>query len=191
VRELTNKPEASPTDSSDARAQMQAELLHARELQASGHEARLAARDIEAMRLLALKQEIAPFIEQTPELKPFIELALVAGETPRLWLDLVSYVVMSPDQQHWRLVQDTPEGRQVVFETDQLDEMVSFLKKFLAHRAVMRQRLMNATPSPDTKALLRSTSAGVQQTWLWMAWLAGLATGIFLLLAWLMSTGKL
>ena len=190
MRELTDKPETVTTPA-DARAQMQAELTHARELQASGHEARLAARDMEAMRLLALKQEIAPYVEQTPELKPFVELALVAGETPRLWLDLVSYVVMSPDHQLWRLVQDTSEGRQVIFETDQLEEMVSFLKKFLAHRAIMRQRLMEATPSPDAPPLARSASAGLQQTWLWMAWLAGLATGVFLLLAWLLGTGRL
>lgn len=169
---------------------MARELKRARELQGAGHEARLAARDMAAMRLLAVKQELAPYVEALPELRAFVELALVNGETPKLWLDLISYVVMAPDQQHWRLVQDTADGREVIFETDQLDELIDFLRKFIAHRAVYRERLLRAEEA-DARPLLRTVSAGMQQSLLWMAWLAGIATGAFALLAWLLASGRL
>jgi len=129
-------------------------------------------------------------VEALPELRAFVELALVNGETPRLWLDLVSYVVMAADQQHWRLVQDTMDGREIIFETDQLDELVEFLRKFIAHRAVQRERLLRSDGN-DARPLLRTVSGGLQQALLWMAWLAGLATGAFALLAWLMASGRL
>ncbi len=190
---MNNPPDTSREaagNGENARPRMEAELRHARALQASGHEARLAARDVAAMRLLALKQEIAPLVEATPEMRGFVELALIAGETPRLWLDLVSYVVMSPDQQHWRLVQDTAEGHHIVFETDQLDEMAAFVRKFLAHRAIVRQRLLN-TRELDAKPLARAVSGNAQSALMWMAWLAGLATGAFALLAALLATGRL
>ena len=181
-----------PPDAPDAEAVaiMAEELRRARELQGAGHEARLASRDMAAMRLLAVKQELSPYVDALPELRSFIELALVNGETPKLWLDLVSYVVMAPDQQHWRLMQDTADGREVIFETDQMDELVAFLRKFIAHRAIQRERLLRSDES-DARPLLRTVSGGMQQTLLWMAWLAGLATGAFALLAWLLATGKL
>ncbi len=169
---------------------MQAEIRRARELQAASHEAQLSARDMAAMRLLAVKQELAPFVESLPEVRGFIELSLTGGETPRLWLDFISYVVMSPDQQHWRLVQDTAEGREVIFETDNLDELVEFLRKFVAHRAVQRERLLHSDEL-SARPLLKTVSSGVPQALMWMAWLAGLATGAFALLAWLMATGRL
>ena len=174
----------------DPAAVMAAELKRARELQGAGHEAQLAARDMAAMRLLAVKQELAPYVESLPEVRGFVELALVSGERPRLWLDLVSYVVISPDQQHWQLVQDTVEGREIVFETDQLDELVAFLRKFIAHRVVQRERLLRSD-SASAKPLLKTVSGGLQQSLLWMAWLAGLATGAFALIAFLLATGRL
>ncbi len=185
-------PASLPREASDTEAAevMAGELKRARELQGAGHEARLAARDMAAMRLLAVKQELSPYVEALPEVRSFVELALVNGETPKLWLDLVSYVVMAPDQQHWRLMQDTSDGREVIFETDQLDELVDFLRKFIAHRAVQRERLLRSDES-DARPLLRTVSGGMQQTLLWMAWLAGLATGAFALLAWLLASGRL
>ncbi len=178
------------TGGDDPAAVMAAELKRARTLQGASHEARLAARDTAAMRLLALKQELAPYVEGLPEVERFVELSLINGETPRLWLDLISWVEMGPDQQHWRMMQDTAEGREVVFETDQLDAMVAFLRKFIALRAVQRERLLRA-PEASARPLLKTVSAGVQQSLLWMAWLAGLATGAFALLAWLFASGRL
>ena len=169
---------------------MHEEIRRARELQGASHEARLSARDMAAMRLLAVKQELAPYVEGLPEVRGFIELSLTGGETPRLWLDFISYVILSPDQQHWRLMQDTAEGREVIFETDNLDEMVDFLRKFIAHRVVQRERLLHSDEL-SARPLAKTVSAGTQQALLWMAWLAGLATGAFALLAWLMATGRL
>ncbi len=174
----------------DAARIMTQELKRARELQGASHDVRLDARDMAAMRLLAVKQELTPYVESLPELRGFIELALVNGEKPKLWLDFVSFVTIAPDQQRWRLVQDTSEGREVILETDNLDELVEFLRKFIAHRAVQRERLLRSDEA-DARPLLRTISGGAQQALLWMAWLAGLATGAFALLAWLLASGRL
>jgi len=189
---ITDSPQgsASAADLENPGEIMTRELKHARELQDASHEVRLAARDMAAMRLLAVKQELAPYVDSLPELRGFVELALVNGETPKLWLDFVSFVTMAPDQQRWRLVQDTAEGREVILETDSLDELVEFLRKFIAHRAVQRERLLRSDEA-SARPLLRTVSGGMQQSLLWMAWLAGLATGAFALLAWLLASGRL
>ncbi|HHN66766.1 MAG TPA: hypothetical protein ENK15_01845 [Thermopetrobacter sp.] len=170
-----------------------AELEQARQLQAEHHDAQVALRDGAALRLFVLKQELTPWLSEMPEAADFIAPALQPGWPPRLWIDLTAHVLMSDDNSTYRLVQDTIDDKVVVFETRDRAEMVRFLRKFIAHRVVRRQRAL-ATAAQDLAALKASPAFGgraARPALMWMAWLTGLVAGALLILAALAWAGRL
>src|SRR5262245_28849469 len=91
-------------------------LRQARLAEAAHFEAVLDIRDAQTLRLQVLKDELSPVILSNAEAASFIDLALVPGDPPRLWIDLISSVVMAPDPRTYRLVQDAAAGRQTLLE---------------------------------------------------------------------------
>ncbi len=180
-------------DIRDARRQVRDELDAARRLEAEHHEAMLAVRDAAMLRLFSLKQEILPYVEAMPEAEGFIDIALVPGHPPRLWIDLSSHVVIADDGRSWRLVQDTVDDREVLFETDRLEDMVAFLRKFIAHRVVRRHRLLATChpPGDGTEEAAGRQAEAPGLSLLLLVWAAGVLTGAAGLVAWLVLTGRL
>ncbi len=177
----------------DIRQQVRAELDAARRLEAEHHDAMLAVRDAAMLRLFTLKQEILPYVEAMPEAEGFIDIALVPGHPPRLWIDLSSHVLIADDGRSWRLVQDTADDREVLFETDRLEDMTAFLRKFIAHRVVRRHRLVASCRPPEEKAETSDTKPAEAQNFslLLLVWASGILTGAAGLVAWLVLTGRL
>ena len=105
-------------------------LRKARLAEAAHFEAVLGIKDSKSLRLQVLKDDIAPLIAATPEAANIFDLALVPGEPPRLWRDLISFVVMEPDYRTYRLQQDNQGGREALFETADRAEMVNYLKTY-------------------------------------------------------------
>lgn len=185
------------------REQTREALKRARDLQAARDDAIAAVRDVEALRLFALKQEIAPYVEAMPEAAGFIDLSLPPGNPPRLWLDLTSHVDMAEDARTWRLTQDTADGRVVLFETDRLEDMAAFARKFIAHRVLQRRKLLEEPLRPvdepdeteaetaETSPARDETAGGYGAAVLWLVWLAGLLSGALALMAWMAHTGRL
>ncbi len=153
----------------------------------------LAVRDAAMLRLFTLKQEILPYVEAMPEAEGFIDIALVPGHPPRLWIDLSSHVRIAEDGRSWQLVQDTADDREVLFETDRLEDMAAFLRKFIAHRVVRRHRLIASCPplpdEPETSAA--KPAEGTDFPLLLLVWASGILTGAASLVAWLVLTGRL
>ncbi len=166
-----------------------AELDKARRLEAERHEADLAVRDTARLRLFTLRQELAPYVGAMPEADDFIHLSLVMDSRPRLWIDLTSFVEIAPDGRSWRLVQDTAEEREIIFETAKLDDMTAFLRKFIALRIVRRHKALNGEKSAAAGAV--KDDRGDDIALLVMVWLAGMLSGVFALLAMLMWSGRL
>ncbi len=182
----------------DIRAQARAELARARELEAAQADAAAAARDVATLRLFALKQEIAPYVAAIPEARAFIDLTLAPQDPPRLWIDMTSFVAMSEDGRAWRLIEDTAEGRETLLETRSLDDMTAFLRKFIAHRVVRRQKMLAAVSGAPAEAsaeaegpLPEPRAGGEDLATLWLVWLAGVLTGALALVAWLVHAGRL
>lgn len=82
-------------------------LRQARLAEAAHFEAVLDIRDAQTLRLQVLKDDLAPAVLANVEAASFIDLALVPGDPPRLWVDLITSVVMAPDPRTYRLVQST------------------------------------------------------------------------------------
>ena len=160
-------------------------LRKARLAEAAHFEAILGIKDSKSLRLQVLKDDIAPLVAATPEAAQVFDLALVPGEPPRLWIDLISFVEMEPDYRTYRLQQDNQAGREALFESANRAEMANYLKSYLAHRMIARERqIVRAAPLSQPAA--RFTTAAVIY-----AWFNGLILGLLALLVAAISLGKL
>lgn len=155
-------------------------VRHARLTEAAYFDSVLTIRDAQTLRLQVLKDELLPLVASLKDQDPYIDLVVVPGDPPRLWVDPVSWVVMEPNPQTYRLVQDSQAGRQILLETPVRADMVERLKLHFAHRVVLRERQLN---SPAGSVVSR---AGYSGNALLFSWLSGFAMGalILLLTAW-------
>lgn len=159
-------------------------LRQARLAEAAHFEAALDLRDSKSIRLQLLKDELTPLVAASATAADLFDLALVPGDPPRLWIDLITFVIMEPDHRTYRLLQDRQSGREILFETASRPEMVEAVKQQMAHHMVARQRQVVATPSAQMVA-------GYSTSSLLLAWLSGFALGALLLLAVSISLGRL
>ncbi len=185
-------------------ADTRSHLARAREAESAWVEAREKVHDAATLRLFTVLQDLRPYVTAMPEARGFIDLALVPGYPPRLWIDLSAYVLVDEtDGRTLRLVQETLEERRVLYSTRRPEDMTAFLKRFIAHRVARRHRLLageapleivagadsgseNAVSKEETHGRT-AHSAGL----LWLVWLAGVASGILLLALFLLLTGRL
>ena len=151
---------------------MQEVLRSARLLEAAHRDAGLAIRDSKTLRLAVLKDELTAALATSDEARRLFDIALSPGDPPRLWLDLISMVVMEPDYRTYRLVQDSNAGREILFETTDRAEMTAQVKQLLAHRLIARERQIAGTEPMPRIAINNSTGSLV------LAWLAGVMLGV-------------
>ncbi|MDE2446494.1 MAG: hypothetical protein KGO94_09960, partial [Alphaproteobacteria bacterium] len=98
-------------------------LRDARLSAASKLDAVLEVSDARALRLDALRAEVLPVVSVNAEARSMFALTLEPGAAPKLWIDLISSVVMEPDPRTFRLVQDQESRRETLFETTDMKAM--------------------------------------------------------------------
>jgi hypothetical protein len=150
-------------------------LRLARIAEAAHFDAMLDIRDAKTLRLQVLKDDLAPILAANAEAGRLFDLSLVPGEPPRLWIDLITGVVMEPDPRTYRLVMDTHSGRETLAETSSRPEMVEQIKLHMAHQLVARERRL-AVVSASKGAVTGHSSAA-----LILAWLSGFSIGVLAL----------
>lgn len=106
-------------------------------------------REAELARLELLFDELRPVFDEMPEQYDQFECALVPGDTPRLWLDMLAYVAMGADKRTYRLVKDRREGRHVLFESVDASDMADHVTEYLAHKIIERERALESVDVPD------------------------------------------
>jgi len=150
------------------------EALHQARLAEAAHfEAAMNLRDSKSIRLQLLKDDLLPAAAAAPDL---FDLALVPGEPPKLWIDLITSVVMEPDHRTYRLIQDRQSGRDILFESDDRSLMADAVRQQMAHRIIARERqAASSLPAPP--------SPGYSTASLILAWLSGIALGALALLS--------
>jgi len=105
-------------------------------------------RDAEVARLEILNEALDPLFEQVPEQVDLFDRGISQGETPRLWVDVVAYVMMGRDKRIYRLVQDTRFGRKVLTESHDVPVMVDAVTDYIARRMVEREQALAVQPEP-------------------------------------------
>lgn len=161
-------------------------LKDARLTEAAQLDAVLNLRDAKALRLEVLRTTVLPTLADHPEARRLFDLNVQPGAQPRLWLDLISSVVMEPDPRTYRLVQDHDGARDTVFETSKLEQMAEFTTRYLAHRMVAHDR----TATRNAGAV-GGKADGYSLAALVYVWVTGCAFGVLGLLAIAISLGKL
>jgi hypothetical protein len=151
-------------------------LRAARHAEALHQESLALIRDAETLRLAVLRDELAAYVAGHEAARAFFALAILPGEKPRLWLDLVHWVEMAPDPRSYRLTGDREGGRESLLETRDRGEMAGFIKTWMAHRLVERARALARPPAIQP---IQGYSAGA----LILALISGFSIGVLALFA--------
>ncbi|WP_346891429.1 hypothetical protein [uncultured Roseibium sp.] len=99
-------------------------------------------QDSERARLEMLADEMKDVFKEIPEDDDQFTLQIVAGSTPRFWIDVTGHVVMAGDQRTYRFVKDTRLGRVVILETAEVDDMADCLTEYIAERILEREKAL-------------------------------------------------
>lgn len=150
-------------------------LREARLAEAAHFEAALELRDSKSLRLQLLQDDLLPAVRSSTEARELFDLTLVPGDPPKLWVDLVSYVIMEPDHRTYRFVQDRQDGREILFESSGREQTVAAVRRHMAHRLVARERQAAALPQAMSQL-------GYSTASLILAWASGFAFGALALL---------
>jgi hypothetical protein len=81
-------------------------------------------QDAKSLRLDHLRAELAKRLPASSELRTLMILRLPPEDEARLLLDLTTSVVMGGDGRTYRLEEDGPHGRRVLFESSSADAVV-------------------------------------------------------------------
>jgi hypothetical protein len=110
-------------------------------------------RDAELARLELLNEALDPLFNDIPPEADLFDRGISGGDTPRLWIDIIAYVVMGRDKRRYRFVQDTRYGRKVLAESHDIAEMVKAVTHYVAHRLIERQRALAVDSGPVVGAV--------------------------------------
>jgi hypothetical protein len=163
-----------------------AALKDARLAEAAQLDSIMGLRDAKSLRLEALREAVEPALVGHPEARALFDLNVQPGAYPRLWIDLVSSVVMEPDPRTYRLVRDRDHQRETLFETSDIEQMAPFVTRYLAHRLIAHEKTSSGI-SDARLPVVNGYSLGA----LIYVWTTGCAFGALGLLTVAMLLGKL
>src|SRR4051812_24541806 len=105
-------------------------------------------RDAEVARLEILNDSLDPLFAQVPDKIDLFDRGISQGDTPRLWIDVVTHVLMGRDKRLYRFVQDTRFGRTVIAESHDVGAIVDAITDYIARRMVEREHALVTVPAP-------------------------------------------
>lgn len=146
-------------------------------------------QDAELARLEQLNDAIAPVFAEIPPNVEIFDRGITRGDTPRLWIDLIAYVVMDRDHRIYRFIQDTRNGPKILAESTSIREIVEAVTRYVARRLVERERAL--ATSGEVVIPARAKRRGGTWRWLrYVVFVVALAVIGVLIAAWI-AAGKL
>ncbi|WP_342361010.1 hypothetical protein [Terrarubrum flagellatum] len=109
-------------------------------------------RASEIARLEQLRVALEPIFSQTGLHAGAFDHGLVAGETPKLFIDLIAFVDCGHDRKTYRFVQDSRRGPVTLAESERVDPIVEAVTMYVARRIVEREKAIAAADIPQTIA---------------------------------------
>ncbi len=142
---------------SDAKAPPQGGRLHkalvaARDQQATRFDAIEEVHALEAARLQDLAEDLAPVFADIPSSDTLFVCAVVPGDPPRLWIDMIAYVIVDTDGRTFKLVMNARTGRQILAESAEISEISGHVVSYIAHRLIDFERSGAAVPATSPGA---------------------------------------
>ncbi len=99
-------------------------------------------RDAEAARLELLNEALDPTFAEIPSEVELFDRGVSKGDVPRLWIDVIAYVIMGRDKRTYRFVQDTRYGRKILFESTDIPQTAKAITRYVAGRLIERERAL-------------------------------------------------
>lgn len=189
---MSDKEKAKDAALGDESRSLKAALRRARLSQAERNDVIVEMRATEHARLELLHEELQPVFNETPEGDQF-ECALVPGDPPRLWIDMLAYVVMGPNRRTYRFVKDTRNGRQIMHESDRAGDMADAVTEYIAHRVLDRERALESEASTAPDIMQSAPPAkleGYRGRTLALAFVGGVILGAAILFVWASIAGS-
>jgi len=118
-------------------------------------------RGAEMARLEMLRDALAPLLDEVPPHIDLFDVAIMPGEHPRLFIDMIGFVEIGEDRRAYRFVQDTRHGRLVLAESESIDKMSDAVADYMAHRLLEREKALACDGRSDRAARLRRAARGV------------------------------
>ena len=106
----------------------------------------------EQAKLEALRDALKPILKALPREADLFDHGLVPGERPRFYADMIAFVEMSRDRRTYRFLMDTPDGRKLLGESDDVQVMSEAVTNYFGRRLVERERTIAAALSFDHPA---------------------------------------
>lgn len=107
----------------------------------------VALREADLARLEILHDRLKPVLAEVPQGLDLFDVGITPGATPRLWIDMISFVEMGRDKRSYRFLQDTRNGRRVMIESDDAGAVADRITAYVARRLIERERLMALPPA--------------------------------------------
>ena len=115
---------------------------------------------IELARLEVLQARLAPVLAQVPEGVDLFDAALMPVPRPRLFIDMIGFVEMAHDRRRYRLVQDRPEGRTTLSESERVEEIAEAVTAYIARRLIEREKALASAGTPLAGPMTAPVSRG-------------------------------
>lgn len=109
------------------------------------HELRAA----EVSRLEILRERLEPVFAQVPKEADLFDHGLVAGDRPRLYVDMVAFIEMSRDRRTYRFLLDTRFGRKLLSESEDPGTISEATTAYLGRRLIERERALASSLEED------------------------------------------
>lgn len=109
-------------------------------------------RGAEIARLEMLRDELSPILAEIPKDADLFDVALVASDKPRLFIDMIGFVEMGRDRRTYRFLQDTRHGRVLIAESERIEPMVESITDYIARRLIEREKALASDQTLDRAA---------------------------------------
>ena len=167
-------------------------MERARKAQADRDDVVVDMKQAAQARLELLAQELQPVFAAVPQNNEQFEFAMTNGETPRLWIDMTSFVRMGRDRRTYEFVKDTRLGRALLAESERREDMARAVTDYVAERILERERVVEgdwqAMKAYDFERRANAPVAAVvkpARSWMHLLTLAaGLLAGAAAMIAW-------
>lgn len=127
-------------------------LREARLIEADRTDVVTTLREAELTRLDLLKDDLEDVFAAIPEGTDLLECGILRRYPPRLWIDVLAYILMGPDKRTYRFLKETRNGRQVLLETPDISVMSDAVTRYVAHRVLQRERALATDDLVETGA---------------------------------------
>jgi len=93
-------------------------------------------------RLELLRNDLQSVQDDIPYDNEMFDFALKKGDTPRLWIDMTSFVRMGADGREYEFVKDTRMGRVILGRGSSRKKMGEHVTDYVAERILERERMI-------------------------------------------------